>query len=152
MRKFYLGATILVSLAVLATSSGVAMAKGGSNNPAIVIIDESGNTVKIDQFGSNNNVDANITNDSSTPVPVAVQGDVVTAQRQPVAASGTWQGAGLSIPSMILHDIIFYIEDNLGNPDCRFFMSFTTGQFTSSILHRRTLRAHAIITSYSTRA
>ena len=77
MNKLSLGAAALVSLAVLATSSGVAMAKGGEDNPAIVLIDESGNTVKIDQSGSNNNVDANITNDSSNPVPVTVQGNFV---------------------------------------------------------------------------
>ena len=70
MNKLYLGAAALVSLAVLAASSGVAMAKGGEDNPAIVLIDESGNTVKIDQSGNNNNVDANITNDSSNPIPV----------------------------------------------------------------------------------
>ena len=61
MNKFYLGATTLVSLAVLAASSSVAIAKGGEDNPAVVIIDQS---------GSSNNVDANITNDSSNPVPV----------------------------------------------------------------------------------
>ena len=48
------------------------MAKGGEDNPASVLIDESGNTVKIDQSGNNNNVDANITNDSSNPVPVTI--------------------------------------------------------------------------------
>ena len=41
------------------------MAKGTEDKPAVVIIDQS---------GSNNNVDANITNDSSNPVPVTVQG------------------------------------------------------------------------------
>lgn len=64
MNKLYLGAAALVSLVVLATSSGVAMAKGGVDNPAIVVIDQS---------GSSNDVDANITNDSSNPVPVTVQ-------------------------------------------------------------------------------
>lgn len=73
MNKLYLGATALVSAVVLAISSSVAMAKGGTDNPASVLIDESGNTVKIDQSGNNNNVDANITNDSSNPVPVTVQ-------------------------------------------------------------------------------
>lgn len=63
MKKLYLGAAALVSLAILATSSSVAMAKGGEDNPAVVIIDQS---------GSSNDVDANITNDSSNPVPVNV--------------------------------------------------------------------------------
>jgi hypothetical protein len=63
MNKFYLSATALVSLVVFATSSGVAMAKGGDDNPVIV---------SIDQSGSSNDVDANITNDSSNPVPVTV--------------------------------------------------------------------------------
>jgi hypothetical protein len=52
MSKFYLGVTALVSLVVLATSSSVALAKGGLDNPATVLIDESGNTVKIDPSGS----------------------------------------------------------------------------------------------------
>jgi hypothetical protein len=78
MNKLYLSAASLVSLVVLATSSSVAMAKGGEENPASVLIDQSGNTVKIDQSGNNNNVDANITNDSSNPVPVTVQGGTQT--------------------------------------------------------------------------
>jgi hypothetical protein len=64
MNKSYLGAAALVSLAVLATSSSVAMAKGTDDKPVVV---------KIDQSGSNNNVDAKITNNSSNPIPVTVQ-------------------------------------------------------------------------------
>jgi len=73
MNKLYFGAAVIASAVISATSSGVVMAKGGDANPASVIIDESGNTVKIDQTGNNNNVKANITNDSSSPVPVTVQ-------------------------------------------------------------------------------
>jgi len=61
MKKIYMGASALVSLVVLATSSSLAMAKGTEDKPAVVIIDQS---------GSSNNVDANITNNSSNPVPV----------------------------------------------------------------------------------
>ena len=77
MNKLFLGAAALVSLFVLATPSSEVMAKGGEDNPAIVLLDENGNTVKIDQSGSNNNVDANITNDSSNPIPVTIQGNSV---------------------------------------------------------------------------
>jgi hypothetical protein len=52
MNKLYFGAAALVSLVVLAMSSSVAMAKGGEDNPVTVLIDESGNTVKIDPSGS----------------------------------------------------------------------------------------------------
>lgn len=61
MNKLYLSAAALVSLVVLATSSSMAIAKGTDDNPAVVIIDQS---------GSSNNVDANITNDENSPVPV----------------------------------------------------------------------------------
>lgn len=72
-------------------------------------------------------------------VPVTVQGDVTTTQRVPIAASGTWPGAGLTIPSMILHDIIFYVEEDNDNPNCRFFMGFVLDQFTSRTFQRTTL-------------
>lgn len=52
MNKSYLGAAALVSLAILVTSSSEVMAKGGNDNPVSVVIDDSGNTVKIDQSGS----------------------------------------------------------------------------------------------------
>jgi hypothetical protein len=61
MNKLYLGTAAIVSLVVMVTSSSVAMAKGTSDNPAVVIIDQS---------DSSNDVDANITNDSSNPIPV----------------------------------------------------------------------------------
>ena len=55
----------LIAPVILATSSNVAIAKGNEDNPAIVVID---------QTGSNNDVDAKITNDSSNPVPIT--GDI----------------------------------------------------------------------------
>jgi hypothetical protein len=70
MNKLYLGAAAIVSLALLAVPSSVAMAKGTADYPANVIIDDSGNTVKIDQSGNNNNVDAYITNEEDQPIPV----------------------------------------------------------------------------------
>ena len=70
MNKLYMSAAALVSLVVLATSSSVAMAKGGVDNPASVLIDESGNTVKIDQSGSN-------------PLEVTVIGTVAPAVKIP---------------------------------------------------------------------
>ena len=72
-------------------------------------------------------------------VPVNVQGDVTTTQRVPIAASGTWLGAGLTFPSMILHDVIFYVEEDNGNPNCRFFMGFVLDQFTSRTFQQTTL-------------
>ena len=130
MNKFYLGATALVTLAVLAASSSVAMAKGTDDNPAVVVIDQS---------GSSNDVDAYITNDEFSSVPVTIQGNVVTTQRVPIAESGTWQGAGLHIPTMILHDLIFYIEADNGNQVCSFTMSFVIDQTTQRRLYTRTL-------------
>lgn len=64
MKKLYLHVTTLVSLVILVTSSSAIMAKGTADNPAVI---------SIDQSGSSNNVDANITNDSSNPIPVTVQ-------------------------------------------------------------------------------
>jgi hypothetical protein len=101
------------------------------NTPTVNV----GNTVTID----NVDVPVTILNDSSNPVPVDVQGGVVTTQRVPIAMSGTWQGSGLTIPSMILHDLIFYIEADNGNLDCSFTMSFVINQTTARRLYTRTL-------------
>lgn len=78
MNKLSLSAASLVSLVVMAASSNVAMAKGGEDNPAVVIID---------QTGSSNNVDANITNDSSNPVPITGEVTVVNDGTETIRVS-----------------------------------------------------------------
>lgn len=89
-----------------------------------------------------------VANEDTNPVPVAVQGNVpvvvqgsvATTQRVPVAASGNWIQAGLSLPSMILHDLIIYYDAEVGEPTtCTAFINFVIDQFSSRALHRVTL-------------
>ena len=103
------------------------------NTPTVNV----GNTVTID----NADVPVTILNDSVNPVPVDVQGGVVTTQRVPIAEFGIWEGAGLSLPRMILHDLIFYIQSNNANPDCSFSMANYVASRTPStiFLHQTTL-------------
>ena len=100
--------------------------------------------------------DVTVQNDETNPVPVAVQGDVpvtiegtvpvtvegtvTTADRVPIAASGVWTFAGLSLPSMILHDLTIYYDQEVGEPaTCTFFMNFVIDQFNSRPFNRVTL-------------
>lgn len=80
-----------------------------------------------------------VINEVTDPVPVAIQGEVVNVARQPIAESGEWQGAGLHLPPMIVHDLIFY---NSNYSECRFSMNFVLGQFSSRTLKRVTLEIY----------
>jgi hypothetical protein len=76
--------------------------------------------------------DVIVINDSSDPVPVTVQGEVGTTQRLPIAESGTWQGGGLSLPEMIVHDLVFF---NTNYPLCSISINFVIDQFNSRVLN-----------------
>lgn len=53
----------------------------------------------------------------------------------PIAVSGEWTAAGLSIPQMIVHDLIFYVDSDT-SPPCSFSMNFVIDQFTSRTIGR----------------
>ena len=55
--------------------------------------------------------------------------------RPPIAASGQWTSAGMTLPRMILHNLIFYVNSDT-NPPCSFTMNFVLSQSTSRTTRR----------------
>ena len=52
------------------------------------------------------------------------------------SASGTWIGAGLSLPQMIVHDLYFH---NTNYPECRISVSYAIDQVDSRRFHLTTI-------------
>jgi hypothetical protein len=77
--------------------------------------------------------DVQVVNGDQQEVPVAV------SREAPIAVSGAWTSAGLAIPPMIVHDIIFYVENDNGNATCQFSMNFVIDNVSSRTLRRFTL-------------
>ncbi len=77
MPKLKLFFPIAFGVASVLLSSDLASAKGGADNPTVVLIDPTGNTVKLDQAGAANDVDVvnevEIKNSAGAALPVVIQ-------------------------------------------------------------------------------
>ncbi len=69
-------------------------------------------------------------------IPLLGDRTVVQEAQIPVSASGEWSNAGMSLPSMILHDLIFYVDSLGDQSNCRFSMGFAIDQFSSRTIRR----------------
>lgn len=65
-------------------------------------------------------------------IPLSTSGTTQTL----VSASGEWSVAGLTLPAMILHDLIFYVGSLGGNASCGFTMNFVINQTESRTLRQ----------------
>ncbi len=71
---------------------------------------------------------------STTPLPVATTDTIVSA-------SGQWTfGGQTGIPSLIIKDLIFYVESD-SNPPCEFSMNYVIDQIQSRTIRRFSLLA-----------
>lgn len=85
----------------------------------------------VGSYAAPKNKPVTVVNTESEPVPVTIQGDVAAAQRVPITVSGEWDSGGLTLPSMIVHDIIFYVDQVQVAAECQFTMNYVIDVSTS---------------------